>query len=362
MIFTDRLIDRAGRERIPLIGNFELSPLCNFSCSMCYVRRGSAEVRAMGGLQSAETWLSLAKAARDAGTLWLTLTGGEPFLFPNFLELYEALSALGLVLSINSNGALIDERAMAVLRRCRPKRINLTLYGASPKTYEAVTGDPEGYHRVMDTVARLRRDGIRFRFNCSLTKQNARELPQMVALAKANNAVIEVASYMFPPRRCGKSERSADCLSPQEAGERAANAMLLRLPEDAFERYAASMQRVAPPPEEHGEGLEMACRAGRCSYWVNWQGEITPCGMMDIPKRDLKNQPFAPAWADIVEEVNALRCLNGCSACPNRRLCKPCAAGVLCETGTFQGRPEYKCKMLLAEAAACNTIMKERSK
>lgn len=53
--------------------------------------------------------------------LFLILTGGEPFLYPNSLQLYEELALLGLIISINTNGALIDEDTVAVLKRCVPK-------------------------------------------------------------------------------------------------------------------------------------------------------------------------------------------------------------------------------------------------
>ena len=42
---TDLLFSKAARKKVPLSGTFELSPLCNFSCRMCYVRKTAEEVR-----------------------------------------------------------------------------------------------------------------------------------------------------------------------------------------------------------------------------------------------------------------------------------------------------------------------------
>lgn len=44
-----RLWAKAGAERIPLTGAFELLPICNFACKMCYVRKSRAEVRRTDG-------------------------------------------------------------------------------------------------------------------------------------------------------------------------------------------------------------------------------------------------------------------------------------------------------------------------
>ena len=93
---TQYLFDRASRTLTPLSGTFELSPVCNLACKMCYVRKTPAEVAAsprppVGLIQ----WLSIAEQARDAGMLYLLLTGGEPFLWQDFWPLYERLSTMG---------------------------------------------------------------------------------------------------------------------------------------------------------------------------------------------------------------------------------------------------------------------------
>ena len=41
----DRIYDYSARNRVPLTGAFELSPICNFSCRMCYVRKTPEEVK-----------------------------------------------------------------------------------------------------------------------------------------------------------------------------------------------------------------------------------------------------------------------------------------------------------------------------
>lgn len=356
---SDRILSHAGTKRIPVSGTFELSPICNFTCKMCYIRRTPAEVCALGGLQSAQQWLEWARQAREAGMLWLLLTGGEPFLYPDFLALYEELAAMGLILSINTNGTLIDERALAVLKRAVPKRINITLYGASDESYAALCGDASGFRRVMENAGRLRENGIHYKYNVSLTRENCHELPQIVALANEQGVPVEVATYMFPPVRRGAAALPEHYrLSAEQAGYYAAEAMRLLLPKEEFCAYASFRRKLPQPPAvPNGETREMACRAGRCSFWLDWQGRLSACGMLDEPAVSVLHTPFSAAWAQIVEATNETRCLAGCGGCPNVQLCHPCIAAANCETGDRNGRPEYKCKMLLAEAAAYNAML-----
>ena len=104
MTVKDYLFRKASQNRIPLGGTFELSPVCNFSCRMCYVRKTRKELDKEGKKErTAEEWIELGRKCRDAGMLYLLLTGGEPFLYPDFNYLYEILQDMGLVLSINTN-------------------------------------------------------------------------------------------------------------------------------------------------------------------------------------------------------------------------------------------------------------------
>ena len=92
---SDRLWDKAGVMRIPLTGAFELLPICNLHCKMCYVRKSMAEVNAQGGLLPAEQWLDFARQARDEGMLYPLLTGGEPFVRKDFQEIMAGMEKLG---------------------------------------------------------------------------------------------------------------------------------------------------------------------------------------------------------------------------------------------------------------------------
>ena len=59
---------------IPVSGTFELTSRCNFRCEMCYVHGENCKSKEL----SAEEWIALGECAKDAGTVFLLLTGGEP--------------------------------------------------------------------------------------------------------------------------------------------------------------------------------------------------------------------------------------------------------------------------------------------
>ena len=142
---TEYLYRKATAAGTPLSGTFELTPLCNMRCKMCYVRLTQQQQQAAGPLKTPQQWLELGKKPADAGMLYLLLTGGEPFSYPGFRQVYEGLHRMGLLITINSNGTLIDEATVAWLKECPPVRINISLYGCDDATYLSLCGEPEGF-------------------------------------------------------------------------------------------------------------------------------------------------------------------------------------------------------------------------
>lgn len=361
----DRLLEKASRERFPIMSAFELLPVCNLKCKMCYVRKPMDEVHRFGGLKNATWWLNLAKEAADCGLLYPLLTGGEPFLHPEFPEILSGMLKMGLQTSINSNGTLIDEKWIEFLRKNCPTRINITLYGASEESYQNLCGDGDAYNRVRNAVKLLKKNNIPVKFNASITPDNVADIEQMISFAKENKAPIQVATYMFPPLRrddslVGKNDR----LSPEEAAFARVTADYLQSDPDWFIAQADRYQQfvsLEEEPWEQGKSGEkgMRCRAGLSSFWVDWQGNMMNCGMYGSVKINPSGKTFRQSWDELVEKTAQIRYSPACLSCPNEHLCHPCIAMVQNECGAHKGRPEYMCRMNQALARYYDAFVKE---
>lgn len=349
--FQDRIYEKASYANIPIMCSFELLPVCNLSCKMCYVRKSMDYVRAHGGLKDADWWLSLAREAASHGLLYPLLTGGEPFLHPEFEKIFTGMLDLGLQVSINTNGTLIDRKMAEFLNDHRPTRVNLTLYGASEETYRNLCGDGSAFHKVRSAVALLKEYGIPLKFNASITPQNVADLPAMIAYAKELDCPIQVATYMFPPLRRDSSLVGQNArLSPEEAALARVTADYLQGEPEWFVAQAARFREFRPleqKPWEMGAAPEegMRCRAGLCSLWVDWQGNFSNCGMYPSAITSPAGSTFIESWKRIVADTAAVRYNAACFGCPNRPLCHPCIAMIYNECGSHTGRPEYMCRM-----------------
>ena len=356
-LITKRLWDKAGKERIPLTGTFELLPTCNLSCKMCYVRKSWKEVQEAGGLLPAEYWFQVADEAVEQGLLYLLLTGGEPFMHGEFKKIMSGMQERGIQVSINTNGTLIDEDMAAWLNEHRPIRINLTLYGASEESYQKLCGDGSAYRKVLKAVELLKKYKLPLKFNTSLTKYNVDDMEKMMRFAADVDCPIEVAHYMFPPIRRDESMiGNNDRLSSEEAGYAKVRSDYLRGDEAWFDlqaqKYQCFQQLTTEVLEYAGnkEPQEIGCRAGRCAFWIDWQGNMGNCGMYAATTVQLKEISFSEAWNRVVENTNKIKYSALCTNCPNHFLCHACIAMVYNECGDINGRPEYICKMTEAVA------------
>lgn len=357
---TEYLYRKAAAAGVPLSGTFELTPVCNMDCKMCYVRLSRQAQEAIAPLADAAHWLKLAQEAANAGMLYLLVTGGEPFLHPQFRQILEGLHKLGLLVSINSNGTMIDEAAIQWLKKCPPVRINISLYGASDETYARLCNNPQGFTQVTNTIRLLQEAGIPVKLNCSLTPHNAADLPAMVDYAKKNNLILQVATYMFPPVRKDVSMTGRnDRFSPEDAAYYMAYADYLTL---GPERFAT---QSCPTPVDLEEGCAdlgdgMRCRAGKCSFWVTWQGNLMPCGMFPPGEQpNVFQVPFASAWEQIKRQTAAIHLPAKCAGCSAKDICRACAAMVITESGCFDQVPQYRCDMIHAYGRQLNRVKEE---
>ena len=92
-----------------------------------------------------------------------------------------------------------------------------------------------------------------------------------------------------------------------------------------------------------GEGIQ--CFAGRSQFWIAWNGEMTPCGMLDTPKAKPLSEGFHISWKKIKQNTAKIRLCSDCRTCKEQDTCFNCAAVLRTETGNYTDRPEYMCRL-----------------
>lgn len=332
---------------LPIGGIFELTARCNFKCPMCYVHMSEEQVKQSGRELTAKEWIEIARHAKEQGTMFILLTGGEPFIRKDFFEIYDAMRAMGLMISINSNGSMLDGEIRERLLENPPFRINISLYGGSNDTYCKMCGQP-AFDKVVENIRALKTAGVDVSINLSITPYNREDIEKIYKVSQELNVPIKGSSYMYPAIRVNDGQYGCgNRLSAEEAAQCAVKWDLLRFTSEEFRLRAINMKQFAAVEEKDcvadlEEGVK--CRAGSTSFWMTWDGKMRPCGMMPWPTAYPMEVGFEAAWEKIRKEVRKLHTPSKCISCVNRKLCFVCAAVCVTETGAFDQVPEYVCR------------------
>lgn len=340
------LLNQAKRTRSPANGSIELLPLCNMNCDMCYVRLSREEMEAKGRLRTADEWLEIGRQMKDAGVLFLLLTGGEPFLYPDFRRLYLELRKMGMIITINTNGTLIDEDLAAFFGKYKPRRVNITLYGTDEETYANLCHYPGGYEKTLRGIWLLREQGVDVKVGGSLALANRDDLDKLLDIGEELDIPVRVDTYMMPATRERDLPYNMQSrLNPEEAARARIRALKREMGPELFPQYVRqSVERADHPEPAEAKPGHMSCMAGQCSFTINWQGEMRPCVILSEPAVSVFEVGFKEAWKYIVEETHKILLNEKCSTCHMRHLCRTCAASALLETGSYDGVPDYMCR------------------
>lgn len=318
-----RFLNRKAREQeLPVTGSFELTPLCNFACKMCYVHLTGAQMTAP--LLSVAQWKDIMSQAIDGGMLYASLTGGECLTYPGFRELYCFLRDKGVEVTILSNGCLMDGQMAHFLKANPPAGVQVTVYGASEEGYQRVTGQ-RAFAQVLENLRRLRDLGIPLK---AAVTPNAfmEDGEDVIRLLDREKIPFVINTGLLPPREeTGRTVQSAS-LDDQAAMLRLSRTLRGYSPEEDCEA------RQLPPSGTEGKIREgtcprgVVCGAGRSAFAVDWQGGMRPCNAFPCKPQSVPELGFSQAWHRVNQIARDYQRPVECQDCGYRRICKHCVS------------------------------------
>jgi len=137
---------------------------CNLACYGCYAGHYPRERDPL----SFEVLDRIVTEGTEMGVYFFTISGGEPFLRPDLLDLYEKHPEC--FFQIYTNGTRIDDRAIARMQRCGNVAPAISIEGWEEQT-DARRG-PGAYATLMSTMDALREAGLAFGFSATATRRN----------------------------------------------------------------------------------------------------------------------------------------------------------------------------------------------
>jgi len=247
-------LDRAAAAAQPISVHLELTYACRWRCVFCY----NARHHDLAGL-SGDDWIGTLDELRSLGTLWVTLTGGDPVEHPEFLRIAQAARDRAFGLRIFTNGALVDVSMAGSIARLNPLSVELSIHGATATTHDLATRRAGSFAELTTAVEHLVGSGVRVVLKTPVTRLNEDTIDDIAAFAARHDVELRL-DVTLSPRDDG---------NPSPLGYRTSSSGAERV-------YARLRAAGELRPLERAPGAP-TCGLGQSTMAIDPEGNVYPC-------------------------------------------------------------------------------------
>jgi len=321
---------------------WELTRRCNLACIHC--RALAAEDPTPGELSLDDIGSVLGQVTEHARPL-VILSGGEPLLRHDLLDIVRAVRAHDLPVAVASNGTLLTAEVARELRRAGVRRLSISLDGASAATHDAFRQSEGAFEGALRGAAAAREAGLPFQVNMTLTAETAGELHKVVRLCRRIGAVALHLFVLVPTGRARVLPVAP--LAPAQYEELLERVCELALQSELDVRvtcgpqFARVARQRAPDLVDHqaGEGPGVTgCLAGVSFCFIGAEGDVQPCGYFQVSCGNVRQHSFNDIWeqSPLLGALRDRTAYKGtCGRCEYVHVCGGCRARAYETTGDF---------------------------
>ncbi|MFC1948179.1 radical SAM protein [Chloroflexota bacterium] len=327
------LSEKTKNNRFPYMGTIEITPKCNLRCVHCYI----SQVNFGESILTYEEWCKIFDEIAEENCLWLLITGGEPLLRPDFIDIYTYMKKRGFLISLFTNGTLITEEIADYFYEWRPKMVEISLYGATKQTYEKVTGVPGSFNRCIEGINLLLERKIPLHLKTVAITANIEEIKSIKEYADDLGVPFRFDPHILPRLDHGV-EPTRFRLTPKQVVEL----------EQEFPERISDLQEFCDTHVRQylGDSL-FICGASGNSFFIDPFGKLSPCLLTRNYYYDLRQIGFKEGWQNSIREISNLKAteFNECRNCRLISVCGCCPGWAELETGDPNGKSEWLCEV-----------------
>lgn len=338
--FSSKVHSTSPTKRTPLDVTLELTYRCNNKCVHCYCNLPANDKQATQDELTTEEIKKLLDGLASMGSLWLLITGGEPLLREDFEEIYLYAKKKGFLITLFTNGTLIDGKTIKLLSEYPPFFSEITLYGATKDIYEKVTRVRGSYERCVEGIKKIVNANIKLKLKTMAITINQHEIEAMDKLAQTLGCEFRFDPTLHKRIDTNRfSEPEKFRISPEDVVR-----LDIMFPKRMQEFHEFCDKFVKEPIKDD---RLYTCGAGINSININPYGYATGCSTMVKDGFSLKEHELQWVWDEgIPFIINQKKDFSHpCDNCSLISLCGQCAAWSILESGDMEKEVEYLCKI-----------------
>jgi len=343
------------RKELPLLSKtlrivaWEVTRRCNLSCVHC--RASSLSGPYAGELDTARSLRLLDEIAAFSQPI-IILTGGEPLLRDDIYEIADHGTKKGLRMVLATNGTLLTPEIVRSMLQAGIQRVSVSIDGRNWESHDAFRGVPGAFASAMNGIDLLKRGGMSFQINTTITQQNLDQIESILDLAVELGASAHHIFLLVPTGRgkdLGDQSISAEAYEKTlEWFHRQSRTSPIQLKATCAPHYFRIVHQkgneaITHPHSRHNEApslhaMTRGCLGGSSFCFISHTGQVQPCGYLEIDCGQIKQTPFKEIWNDspVFEDLRDLNRYKGkCGICPFIRVCGGCRARAFELTGDY---------------------------
>lgn len=310
----ERINAAAAAARIPLHCQLEVTYRCQLACRHCYIPPGASDPARELSLDEIRALLD---RLAELGTLFLLLTGGEPFARKDLRSIFDAARDRRFAVSLLTSGTGADRATLEHMAARGVDSLQVSIFGPDAATHDALTGAAGSFDRALDCLRTSRDLGVRTRAGVTLTRLAEGRLEEIKRLLADEGIPVSLGLYL-EPRRDGSRD-------PQT----------LAVGEEVLRSALESFPPVDAPRLRKKSVEDPPCGAGANTMGIDPFGEVFPCLSLRQRVGSLRETSVGDLWriSPVLERLRALRVadLEGCPTCPDRGSCNRCVGFAVSE-------------------------------
>jgi radical SAM protein with 4Fe4S-binding SPASM domain len=346
--FSADLHQRQAGERVPMQVSIEVTRRCPLECLHCYNNLPMGDMEAKQRELTKEEHFRMLDELVEMGCFWILYTGGEIFARKDFLEIYTYAKKKGFLITLFTNGTIINEQIADYLAEWPPFAIEITLYGRTRETYEALTAVPGSYDRCLRGIRLLKERGLPLKLKTVATSINKHEVMAMRRFAEEELGVeFKMDGQINPRIDCSQSPLAVR-LTPQEVV-----ALDMSAPKGMSEYRTLAKRDSASPPNLSTDDTVYFCGGGVSGFALNAYGEMGICVISQQDTFSVRDVGLQQVWEGSLAELrNRKRTrVTKCIECRIQSLCGMCPANGEMENGDKESPVAFLCNVAHLRAA-----------
>ncbi|MDD4202976.1 MAG: radical SAM protein [Candidatus Omnitrophica bacterium] len=319
----------------PISAQLEMTYRCDLDCVHCYCKNYMD-----GDEISIEQWKNILDQLYSAGCLYLTFTGGEPFLKKGFLEAYDHAKKKGFIITVFSNGMSLTDADIEYLAKCPPFSIEITVHAMDKDVFDSISGQKGSFELVMKNIKKLVDAKVQVIIKTVILKENKNEIFKVKKFAEEllGPKKFKTDSFIIPTLT-GDTTPCEHRLSPKEIQNiEESDVDMIMQREEQFQKHTPMMRDIK---------YKYHCNSWFNQVFISPSGKLKFCHISKHYTYDLTKVPLEEAFyinfPSIWEEEN--HHYYKCMTCELREYCHYCPARAYLETGDEYSSVEYYCEL-----------------